>query len=95
MPTAENQWLHLPLITKLRKSLQRDLPRCRVRLHHHPHLPQRQIGFMVCCKDANRNVREPLRKWSAEEEEKLCKYYNADIHKAAFVLPNFAKKALQ
>ncbi|KAG7117741.1 Spermidine synthase like protein [Verticillium longisporum] len=49
----------------------------------------------VCCKDANRNVREPLRKWSAEEEEKLCKYYNADIHKAAFVLPNFAKKALQ
>ncbi|RBQ80238.1 hypothetical protein VDGD_00131 [Verticillium dahliae] len=50
---------------------------------------------MVCCKDANRNVREPLRKWSAEEEEKLCKYYNADIHKAAFVLPNFAKKALQ
>jgi spermidine synthase len=24
----------------------------------------------------------------------LLRYYNADIHKAAFVLPQFAKKAL-
>lgn len=50
---------------------------------------------MVCCKDANRNVKEPVRSWSASEEEQKCKYYNAEIHKASFVLPNFAKKALQ
>lgn len=49
---------------------------------------------MVCCKDANRNVREPVRAWSREEEERLCRYYNADIHRAAFVLPNFARKLL-
>ena len=49
---------------------------------------------MVCCKDAERNVREPLRQWSREEEERLCRYYNADVHRAAFVLPNFARKAL-
>lgn len=49
---------------------------------------------MVCCKDASRNVKVPLRSWSAEEEDKINKYYNADIHKAAFVLPTFARKAL-
>ena len=50
---------------------------------------------MVCCKDANRNVRKPLRSWTPEEEDKLCKYYTKEIHEAAFVLPNFARKALQ
>ncbi|CRK19662.1 hypothetical protein BN1708_012722 [Verticillium longisporum] len=92
---SENQWLHLPLITKLRKDCNEIFPVAEYAYTTIPTYPSGQIGFMVCCKDANRNVREPLRKWSAEEEEKLCKYYNADIHKAAFVLPNFAKKALQ
>jgi len=50
---------------------------------------------MVCCKDASRNVRKPLRSWSTEEEENLCKYYNKEIHEASFVLPSFARKALQ
>jgi spermidine synthase len=50
---------------------------------------------MVCSKDPNANLREPVRSWSVEEEEKLCKYYNKDIHRAAFILPNFARKALK
>lgn len=50
---------------------------------------------MVCCKDPNRNVKVPVRTWPKEEEEKLCRYYNAEIHKASFVLPTFAAKALQ
>ena len=50
---------------------------------------------MVCTKDAKRNVKVPLRSWSAEEEEKLCKYYNKDIHTASFVLPTFARKVLR
>lgn len=50
---------------------------------------------MVCSKDANRNVKEPVRSWTAAEEDAKCRYYSAEIHKASFVLPNFAKKALQ
>lgn len=50
---------------------------------------------MVCSKDPNANLKEPVRSWSTEEEDKLCKYYNKDIHRAAFVLPNFARKALK
>ena len=50
---------------------------------------------MVCCKDAERDVKEPLRTWSVEEEEKLCRYYNKEVHKASFVLPTFTRKALR
>lgn len=60
-----------------------------------PTYPSGQIGFMVCCKDKDRNLRQPLRSWEEEEEEKLCKYYNKAIHSAAFVLPTFARKALR
>jgi len=60
-----------------------------------PTYPSGQIGFMVCCKDGKRDVKKPIRTWSQEEEEKLCKYYSKEIHEAAFVLPTFARKALR
>ena len=60
-----------------------------------PTYPSGQIGFMVCCKDPTRDVKVPLRQWDADEEEKLCRYYNKEIHQASFVLPGFAKRALR
>ena len=93
--TAENQWLHLPLITKLKKDCKEIFPVAEYAYTTIPTYPSGQIGFMVCSKDPNANVKVPLRSWSPEEEEKLCRYYNSEIHKASFVLPNFAKKALQ
>ncbi len=50
---------------------------------------------MVCSKDPKANLKVPLRSWTLEEEIKLCKYYNSDIHRASFVLPTFAAQALQ
>jgi spermidine synthase len=50
---------------------------------------------MVCSKDAERNLKVPLRSWSEEEEERLCRYYSKEIHAASFVLPTFARKALR
>jgi spermidine synthase len=92
---SENQWLHLQLITDLKKSCKEVFPVAEYAYTTIPTYPSGQIGFMVCCKDATRNVKEPLRQWSREEEERLCRYYNADIHRASFILPNFARKALQ
>ncbi|KAJ5331540.1 spermine synthase [Penicillium atrosanguineum] len=91
---AENQWLHLPLIVDLKKSCGEVFPVAEYAYTTIPTYPSGQIGFMVCCKDATRNVREPVRSWTREEEERLCRYYNQDIHRASFVLPNFARKAL-
>jgi spermidine synthase len=57
--------------------------------------PSGQIGFMVCCKDASRDVSVPIRSWDEKEEEKLCRYYNKDIHSAAFILPTWVRSALR
>ncbi|KAK4948539.1 putrescine aminopropyltransferase [Elasticomyces elasticus] len=92
---SENQWLHLPLITKLKKDCKEVFPVAEYSYTTIPTYPSGQIGFMVCCKDANRDVKTPLRTWSPEEEDKLCKYYNKEIHKASFILPTFARKALK
>lgn len=93
--TAENQWLHLSLITDLKKACKEVFPVAEYAYTTIPTYPSGQIGFMVCCKDATRNVKEPVRSWTREEEEKLCRYYNSEIHKASFILPTFAKKALE
>lgn len=92
---AENQWLHLPLITQLKKDCGEVFPVAEYAYTTIPTYPSGQIGFMVCTKDAERDVKKPLRSWTPEEEAKLCRYYNTEIHKASFVLPTFAAKALE
>jgi len=83
------------LITKLKKDCKEVFPVVEYAYTTIPTYPSGQIGFMVCCKDAERDVKVPLRSWSPEEEDKLCKYYNKEIHQASFVLPTFARKALK
>ena len=53
------------------------------------------MGFMVCGKDAKRDLKKPARSWSREEEDKHFKYYSQQVHEVAFVLPKFAEKALR
>lgn len=39
------------------------------------------------------NFREPVQQLSQQQVEKMSlKYYNSDIHQAAFILPEFARK---
>ena len=93
--TGENLWLHLSLISGLRKACLEVFPNVEYAYTTIPTYPGGQIGFMVCCKDAKRNLREPLRSWGPEEEEKLCRYNNKQYHKTSFVLPTFARKVLR
>ena len=93
--TAENQWLHLQLITDLKKSCREVFPVVEYAYTTIPTYPSGQIGFMVCCKEAGRDVKKPLRRWNPEEEEIFCRYYNADIHEASFLLPTFARRQLK
>ncbi|KAI9754943.1 MAG: putrescine aminopropyltransferase [Chaenotheca gracillima] len=93
---AENQWLHLQLIAGLRASCKEVFPVAEYAYTTIPTYPSGQIGFMVCCKDPTRDVTRPLRSWPNEkDEEKLCRYYNAKIHEASFILPSFARAALR
>lgn len=95
MTIAENQWLHLPLIEKILKSCREIFPVAEYAYTTIPTYPSGQIGFLVCCKDTKTNVRKPVRSWTKEEEDKQCRYYNKEIHEAAFILPTFARKKLR
>ncbi len=86
--------MHLHIITDLKKSCKAVFPTVEYAYTTIPTYPSGQIGFMVCSKDGERNLKKPIRSWTPEEEDKLCKYYSKEIHEASFVLPTFARKAL-
>ncbi len=91
---AENIWLHMPIIKDLKKACSKVFPTVEYAYTTIPTYPSGQIGFMVCSKDPNVNVRKPLRSWTPEEEKSFLKYYNKEIHEASFVLPTWAEVAL-
>lgn len=92
---GETIWNNLDLITRLHKDCRQIFPNVAYAYTTIPTYPSGQIGFMICSKDASRDLTKPLRRFTDEEEDKLCKYYTADLHSASFVLPNFARKALK
>lgn len=60
-----------------------------------PSYPNGHIGFLVAAIDEDYDLIKPKFKFSEEDYDKLeLKYYNADIHSASFVVPNFVKKAI-
>ncbi|KAK8854594.1 spermidine synthase [Kwoniella newhampshirensis] len=86
---AECIWMHLPLIKELRETCKKLFPVVDYAITTIPTYPAGQIGIMVCSKDASRNVAVPLR---AVPE---TKYYNSDVHRAAFTIPEFARSMLE
>ncbi|GCE99149.1 putrescine aminopropyltransferase [Zygosaccharomyces mellis] len=92
---AESMWIHLPIIRDLKRVCRSVFPVAEYAYTTIPTYPTGQIGFMVCCKDINVNVKQPLREISDEKEAQLYKYYNKRIHGAAFTLPTWVAKELQ
>ncbi len=82
-------WIHLNLIGELRRSTKELFPVADYAFTTIPTYPSGQIGFVVCSLDANRNVREPLR------QVPDCRYYNSEVHKASFIVPEFARKVIE
>ncbi|KAI8577011.1 hypothetical protein K450DRAFT_253956 [Umbelopsis ramanniana AG] len=92
---GECMWLHLPLIKEVQTFCRTLFPVVEYAYTTIPTYPSGQIGFMMLSKDKELTLKKPLRKWTPEQEAKLCRYYNSEIHAAAFVLPQFAKAAIQ
>ncbi|WWD19271.1 spermidine synthase [Kwoniella shandongensis] len=86
---AECIWMHLPLIKELRATCQKLFPVVDYATTSIPTYPGGNMGLMVCTKDANRNLAVPLRAVPG------TKYYNNDVHRASFTIPEFARAMLQ
>jgi len=91
---GECQWLHLPLIKEVRNYCREIFPVVEYAFTTIPTYPSGQIGFFLCCNEKGRNFRSPMRTFTPEQEAKLFRYYNADVHRAAFLLPQFTKNSL-
>lgn len=84
----------MDLITTIKKNCKDVFPVVDWAWASTPTYPYGIIGFIVASKDASQNVKEPARKYSREDEEAKFRYYNQDIHSSSFVLPTWARKAI-
>ncbi|KAF9168565.1 hypothetical protein DFQ27_001905 [Actinomortierella ambigua] len=92
---CECLWLHLPIIKEVLGFTRKLFPAVEYGFVTIPTYPSGQIGLMVCSKNGSLDLKKPQRRWTKEQEAKLCRYYNAEIHEACFVLPQFARAALE
>ncbi|KAA8499630.1 Spermidine synthase [Porphyridium purpureum] len=88
-------WLHLDLIRPLLESCRLIFPSVSYAYTTIPTYPSGQIGFVLCGKSADTSFSNPHRVCEPGSAiQKKLRYYNHDIHKAAFVLPEFARRAI-
>ena len=85
-------WLHLQLIRPLVNSISTFYSSVGYAYTTIPTYPSGQIGFILATKGRG-GCSEPARQ-PDEETAKGFKYYSSELHKAAFVLPAFAKRAI-
>lgn len=88
---AECLWLHLDIIKKLITESKELYTTAEYAFTTIPTYPSGQIGFAVCSLRENFTASVPQRKLNSDK----LRYYNDKVHAAAFVLPEFARKALE
>ena len=86
---GECLWLHLPLISELKAMTRGIFPVSEYAYTTIPTYPSGQIGFILCSKEAGRDLSTPVRKVTD------TKYYNEKLHKSAFDLPEFGRAMLE
>jgi spermidine synthase len=89
---GECMWLHVDLIKPLVNSISRIYTNVEYAYTTIPTYPSGQIGFIVATKGRG-ECKVPARSPS-DEVQKALRYYTSELHQAAFVLPNFAKRAI-
>ncbi|GAB4823386.1 hypothetical protein N2152v2_010432 [Parachlorella kessleri] len=101
---AESQWYHLDIIKSLAAMCRSVFLGGSVQYGFTtiPTYPSGQIGFMICSKKLEgedpldpREARQPVPAHLEGKGYTPLRYYNPEVHRAAFVLPTFARDALK
>ena len=90
---GECMWLHLDLIQPLVSSIAATYTTVEYAYTTIPTYPSGQIGFIVATKGKKEGCKAPLRQPDAVTQHAL-QYYTKELHKASFVLPAFAQRAI-
>lgn len=89
---GECMWLHVDLIKPLVKSISTFYTSVGYSSVSIPTYPSGQIGLILATKgrgECSTPARTPT-----EEMQKALRYYTPEVHKASFVLPAFAQRAI-
>ena len=90
---GECVWLHLPLIKSMADMCRDIYANVQYAYCTIPTYPSGQIGFLLCAKGEGTKFHEPLRA-PVKDQQDTFQYYSPSMHRAAFVLPEFARKKL-
>jgi spermidine synthase len=87
---AECLWLHMDIIKRLMVQSKEMFKHAEYAFTTIPTYPCGQIGFAIL-SERDQSPKEPVRTLPADK----LRYYNEHVHRASFVLPEFARKALE
>ncbi|KAF1767125.1 hypothetical protein GCK72_007083 [Caenorhabditis remanei] len=94
--SGESVWLHLPLIAHLVAFNRKIFPTVNYAQSIVSTYPSGSMGYLICAKSENRDVSTPARVLTDDQVKSLnLRFYNSEVHKAAFVLPQFVRNALE
>ncbi|CAB3359402.1 Hypothetical predicted protein [Cloeon dipterum] len=92
---GETVWTCMHLVHKMVSDCSRHFPSTAYAYASVPTYPTGQIGFVLGSLDPKIDFRDPSKVFTSEEMEKMdLKYYNENVHRAAFALPTFVQKKL-
>ncbi|EFP10073.1 hypothetical protein CRE_24540 [Caenorhabditis remanei] len=93
---GESVWLHLPLIAHLVAFNRKIFPTVAYAQSIVSTYPSGSMGYLICAKSENRDISTPARVLTDDQVKSLnLRFYNSEVHKAAFVLPQFVRNALE
>ncbi|XP_064960103.1 spermine synthase-like isoform X2 [Musa acuminata AAA Group] len=95
---AESMWLHTHLIQDMLSICREIFKSVHYAWASVPTYPSGVIGFLLCSTNGPPvhflNPINPIDKQETLKCKRELRFYNSEMHKAAFVLPSFAKKEL-
>ncbi|KAK7450502.1 hypothetical protein BaRGS_00039933 [Batillaria attramentaria] len=92
---GECAWLHLDLIRNMQEFCRTLFPTVSYAYTTIPTYPSGQIGFILCSLSPDLKFEKPVRELTSSQiEDFQLRYYNPHIHRAAFCLPEFARKVI-
>ncbi|KAG8177759.1 hypothetical protein JTE90_018988 [Oedothorax gibbosus] len=85
---GESMWYDRKLISEMIQMCRTLFPVVDYAYASIPQFPGGTLGFLLCSTSQNTNFREPLTKFSSQIMKSYnLRYYNQEVHRAAFVLP--------
>lgn len=92
---AGTVWNDLDMVRSVLVHCKKQFPKAIYGYTSVPTYPSGQIGFVIGSLNPDIKFDIPQQIFTKDDEQKMnLRYYNSDVHKAAFVLPTFVKYLL-